>query len=113
MTAARWPPEVSIAVDDVDAAYADAQVRPRDGHGREGQGQDVVASDACALEAVKERARREDRTAGEVLSDLARTALTRREGGRHTAKNGFTVLASRGRTVTNSLVERLRDEDGS
>lgn len=73
----------------------------------------TLSIDDDVLEAVKERARREDRTAGEVLSDLARTALTRREGGRHTAKNGFTVLASRGRTVTNSLVERLRDEDGS
>jgi len=47
-----------------------------------------------------------------VLSDLARAALTQKAGGRHTARNGFTVIAPQGRTVTNSLVERLRDEDG-
>ncbi|MCI1261842.1 MAG: ribbon-helix-helix domain-containing protein [Tetrasphaera jenkinsii] len=73
----------------------------------------TLSIDDDVLEAVKERARREDRTAGEVISDLARTALTQRMSGRHTAKNGFAVLAPRGRTVTNSLVERLRDEDGS
>lgn len=73
----------------------------------------TLSIDDDVLEAVKERARREDRTAGEVLSDLARAALTAKVGGRHTSRNGFTVLAPRGRPVTNSLVERLRDEDGS
>ncbi|MBK6885511.1 MAG: hypothetical protein IPH03_03035 [Tetrasphaera sp.] len=47
------------------------------------------------------------------LSDLARAALTQGVSGRHTVRNGFTVLAPRGHTVTNSLVELLRDEDGS
>lgn len=73
----------------------------------------TLSIDDDVLEAVKERARRENRTAGEVLSDLARAALTRGASGRHTVRNGFTTLAPRGRTVTNSLVERLRDEDGS
>ena len=73
----------------------------------------TLSIDDDVLEAVKERARREDRTAGEVLSDLERAALTAKVSGRHTSRNGFAVLASRGRPVTNSLVERLRDEDGS
>jgi hypothetical protein len=37
----------------------------------------TLAIDDDVLHAVKERARREKRTAGEVLSDLARQALTR------------------------------------
>lgn len=65
------------------------------------------------LEAVKERARRESRTAGEVLSDLARQALTApATPGQTTRRGGFPTLPSRGGTVTNALVERLRDEEG-
>lgn len=71
----------------------------------------TLSIDDDVLEAGKERARRENRTAGEVLSDLARAALTQKTSGRHTTRNGFTVLAPRGRTVTNALVERLREED--
>lgn len=73
----------------------------------------TLSIDDDVLDAVKERARREHRTAGEVLSDLARSALTQRSTGQPASRNGFAVLPSRGRTVTNSLVERLRDEDGS
>lgn len=73
----------------------------------------TLSIDDDVLEAVKERARREDRTAGAVLSALARAALTQGASGRHTVRNGFAVLAPRGRTVTNSLIERLRDEDDS
>lgn len=67
------------------------------------------------LWAVKERARREGRSAGEVLSDLARDALTRdasrgevAEGG---AFYGFEPLPHRGAAVSNELIDRLRDED--
>lgn len=37
----------------------------------------TLSIDDDVLRAVKERARRESRTAGEVISDLAREALTR------------------------------------
>jgi len=67
------------------------------------------------LYAVKERARREKRTAGEVLSELARAALT----GRHNADviaegesfYGFDPLPHRGPAVSNALIEELRDEE--
>lgn len=71
------------------------------------------------LFAVKERARREDRTAGEVLSELARQALTGRAGTAGSAAGvaeaggfyGFTPFPSRGGTVSNELIDRLREEE--
>ena len=73
--------------------------------------------DEDVLLAVKERARREKRTAGEVLSDLARQALT----GQHPASQaseadefyGFDPLPHRGDAVSNALIDRLREEDES
>lgn len=67
------------------------------------------------LLAVKERARRQRRTAGEILSDLAREALTRRaqpgEVGEQEGFFGFEPLPSRGKAVSNELIDRLREED--
>jgi len=67
------------------------------------------------LLAVKERARREGRSAGEVLSDLAREALTQdrtagevAEGG---AFYGFEPLPRRGPAISNELIDRIRDEE--
>ncbi len=70
------------------------------------------------LHAVKERARREKKSAGEVLSDLARAALLRgagmvevtevAEGG---GLYGFEPLPQRGRAVSNELIDRLREDD--
>jgi hypothetical protein len=67
------------------------------------------------LMAVKERARREKRSAGKVLSDLARDALT----GRHQAVEvaepesfyGFEPLPHRGWAVSNELIDKLRAEE--
>jgi hypothetical protein len=67
------------------------------------------------LYAVKERARRERRTAGEVLSDLARQGLlrgstageVREEEGFH----GFRPLPRRGPAVSNELIDRLREDE--
>lgn len=67
------------------------------------------------LYAVKERARREKRTAGEVISELARDALT----GRHTASMiaeeesfyGFDPFPHRGPAVSNALIDELLDEE--
>jgi hypothetical protein len=74
----------------------------------------TLTLDDDVLLAVKERARRENRTAGEVLSDLARQALTgprrpatRERGGLH----GFHPLPHRGPPVTNTLIDQLREEE--
>lgn len=68
------------------------------------------------LLAVKERARRENRSAGEVLSDLARQALTREQrtdaGDRPASFHGFEPFGHRGAAVSNALITRLRDEEG-
>lgn len=74
------------------------------------------------LYAVKERARRQNRSAGEVLSDLAREALTggRRQSPRRVPTEvaepegffGFQPLPHRGPAVSNELIDRLREEEG-
>ena len=73
------------------------------------------------LQAAKERARREKRTTGEVITELARRALTApppsltpdatavREP---RAIYGFKPFARRGGLVTNELIDSLRDEEG-
>jgi hypothetical protein len=70
--------------------------------------------DEDVLIAVRERAHREKRTAGEVLSDLARQALT----GQHqpspepqATRHGFAPLPHRGPAVSNALIDRLREEE--
>ena len=74
----------------------------------------TLSIDDDVLVAVRERARRERRTAGEVLSDLARQALT---GGHRSEKSppgrhGFSPLPRRGPAVSNALIDRLREDEG-
>jgi hypothetical protein len=74
----------------------------------------TLSIDDDVLVAVRERARRERRTAGEVLSDLARQALT---GGHRSAepapgRHGFSPLPRRGPAVSNALIDRLREDEG-
>lgn len=67
------------------------------------------------LQAVKERARREGRTAGEVISQLAREALVGHRVGSGEEQEsfyGFEPLPPRGGVVTNELIDRLREEHG-
>jgi hypothetical protein len=72
--------------------------------------------DDDVLEAAKILGRQTKRTAGEVLSQLARDALT---GGGHGTKpkksargvGGFVPFESRGGIVTNDLINRLREGD--
>ncbi|MGZ8802967.1 MAG: ribbon-helix-helix domain-containing protein [Mycobacterium sp.] len=75
----------------------------------------TLSLDDDVLLAVKERARRENRTAGEVLSDLARQALTQQQNAdpRTGTENfyGFEPFEHRGPAVSNALVDRLRDEE--
>jgi hypothetical protein len=71
-----------------------------------------VADDV--LLAVKERARRERRTVGDVLSDLARRALTRTDGDVKASRRGFfgfAPLPHRGPAVSHELIDQLRDEE--
>ena len=67
------------------------------------------------LQAAKERARREKKTAGEIISELARSALTAPpEGARDRspkARYGFRPFPKRGGIVTNELIDKLREDD--
>ncbi len=70
------------------------------------------------LMAVKERARRQKRSVGDLLSELAREALTHRPrevsgAGAKKPKNlyGFDPLPPRGGAVSNQLIDKLREED--
>jgi hypothetical protein len=74
--------------------------------------------DDDVLASAKEIARRENKTAGRVLSELARRALTQSAAaapGSRTAQEpaalfGFRAFGSRGVVVTDQLVRQLRDE---
>ena len=75
----------------------------------------TLSLDDDVLLAVKERARREHRSAGAVLSDLARQALTNqhqavRSGGTEDF-HGFRPLPHRGDAVSNALIDRLREDE--
>ena len=69
------------------------------------------------LSAAKERARRERRTTGEVVSDLLRQALTTTQapiGLRETPPiYGLRPFAPTGAIVTNELIDQLRNDDES
>jgi hypothetical protein len=74
-----------------------------------------LSLDDDVLLAVKERARREHRSADAVLSDLARQALTHQhQAGQSTETeeyHGFQPLPHRGDAVSNALIDRLREDD--
>lgn len=64
--------------------------------------------------AIRERARREKTTAGEVLSSLARQALTGHTGSvsdNVEERHGFRPLPPRGPAVSNALIDRLREDE--
>jgi hypothetical protein len=67
------------------------------------------------LQAAKERARRENKTAGEVISELARAALTAPApmpiAAESRARYGFRPFPKRGGVVTNDIIDRLREDD--
>lgn len=73
----------------------------------------TLAIDDDVLFAVKERARREHRTIGQVLTDLARQALTNPPlaDGAVEPFHGFEPLPHRGRPVTNALIDQLREDE--
>ena len=63
--------------------------------------------------AAKERARRDKRTVGEVLSDLARQALTGSSAPSASGEafHGFHPLPHRGPPVSNALIDELREDE--
>ncbi len=69
------------------------------------------------LLAAKELARREKRTVGEVLSELARRGLGTGPGAALEVAEpvdlyGFVPAPRRGRAVTNALIDELLDDEG-
>jgi hypothetical protein len=69
------------------------------------------------LQAAKELARAENKTAGQVLSDLARNGLmagnspTAAEGeDPFVIKDGLPILRSRGGIVTNEMIRKIQEE---
>jgi hypothetical protein len=67
------------------------------------------------LRAAKERARHERKTVGQMLSELARQALTAPHETRGVKKPkatyGLRPFASRGGLVTNELIDKLSEDD--
>ena len=75
--------------------------------------------DDDVLSAAKERARREHKTAGMVVSELLRLALTgtavvpQRAVREAEGVYGFVPFPSRGNfVITNDMINRIRDEEG-
>ena len=74
----------------------------------------TIDIDDDVLRAAKELARREKKTAGRVISELAREALASSPVGvakEAKALHGFRPFPRRGGIVTNELIDRLREED--
>ena len=71
--------------------------------------------DGDVLQAARERAQRDKKTVGEVISELARRALTappETPGAREPrARHGFRPFSKRGGIVTNELIDTLREDD--
>ncbi len=73
--------------------------------------------DDDVLIAVKQVSKRESKSAGAVVSDLLRQALTRSDGPDYGVAEpapefGFQPFPRRGGVVTNELIDRLREETG-
>lgn len=66
------------------------------------------------LFAAKDRARREKKTVGEIISDLARRALTGipSDPPRSESFFGFEPIPPGGTPVTNELINQIREEEG-
>ncbi len=79
-----------------------------------------IANDV--LQAAKERARRENKTMGDVISELARAALNAPTSSSSATKfaahepeaiSGFRPFPKRGGIVTNELIDKLTEDDFS
>jgi hypothetical protein len=71
--------------------------------------------DDDVLAAAKDLARRQNRTAGEVISELTRSALTGTARDRISEPKGvygFEPFPANGKLVTDELIDDLRDREG-
>jgi predicted ATPase len=67
--------------------------------------------DEDVLEAAKELATRQKKTAGKVISELARRGIqTHRATPSQKIINGFEVLPAEGRVVTPQIVQKILEE---
>jgi hypothetical protein len=75
----------------------------------------TIDIDQDVLLAAKDLARRQKKTAGAVISELARRALTQpatQSGVKEaTAFYGFKPLPRRGGVISNDLINQLREDD--
>jgi hypothetical protein len=63
------------------------------------------------LEAAKELALREKKTAGKIISDLARTGIQTHPGKPNKKiRNGFEIVPADNRVVTPKLVQKILEE---
>lgn len=69
----------------------------------------TLSIDDDVLNAAKEMAAVQKTTAGKIISELARRALTEGGGASLINRNGFRVLPKRGGLVTAELVKRLAE----
>ena len=67
--------------------------------------------DDDVLAAAKELAAARKSTAGQVISDLAREALTRPDAEPPEYRNGFRLLPRTGKVITAEFIEKLLEED--
>ena len=71
--------------------------------------------DEDVLEAARERAKRERKTIGELLSELARRGLTAPMVDNAVKEPesiyGFRPFPSRGGVITNEMINKIREED--
>jgi len=71
--------------------------------------------DDDVLRAAKELARRQKKTAGAIISELTREALTSPPSSDRVGETepayGFRPFPRRGGVVTNALIDKLRDEE--
>ncbi|MGB7100620.1 MAG: CopG family transcriptional regulator [Xanthobacteraceae bacterium] len=71
----------------------------------------TLSIDDDVLNAAKEMAAIQRTSAGKIISELARRALTQPADGTLIQRNGFWVLPKRGGLVTSDLVKRLAEDD--
>jgi hypothetical protein len=69
--------------------------------------------DEDIMVAIKDLARRSSKSAGKILSDLARQTLTKAMPSKKArSSTGFRAFASRGTVVSDEIVDALRDSEG-
>ena len=73
----------------------------------------TVDIDDDILTAAKQLAKKRNSTAGKVISDLARQALTRSPGAEEEPRyrNGFRLLPRTGQIITSEMVRKWHEED--